>query len=359
MKGPLHLILFVALLVANTTLFAQSPSKFNYQAVARNAAGNALANQNVAVRFTIHHLTAGGTTLYQETHNLTTNAQGLFTTAVGSGTTVGVQLLEDIDWNDGDMYLQVELDAAGGTNYTDMGTTQLISVPYAKHADKANSITLYPAAGGLSDKPVLTHSQANPTTGIMYRGFSDEIVFRYNGWPLTTINLKDSITTIDGKLKIMGSTPGYGKHLVSDASGFATWQKLSPSFVTGVNFSSVDVTSSGADLGTGTITYTKLQSGTDLEIDLNTRINSGTFAGGATNIQFVIKVDGIQLSDQNMFYIFSTNTTSFVTIKAIARGLSAGAHTITVQGKTNTGTSTGVSTDPGGYGGRIFIKETW
>ncbi|HLP21220.1 MAG TPA: hypothetical protein VK174_13000, partial [Chitinophagales bacterium] len=344
---------------ANTTLFAQSPSKFNYQAVARNAAGNALANQNVAVRFTIHHLTPTGTTVYQETHNLTTNAHGLFTAEIGGGNTVGSAFLESVNWNDGDMFLQVELDAAGGTAYTEMGTTQLMSVPYAKHADDANSITLYPAAGGFNNKPIVTHSQAYPDRGVLYRGFSDEVVFQYDNYPVVTVNLKDTITTIDGKLRLTGSTPGVGKQLVSDGNGYATWQKLSPYFVTGVNFSSVDVTSSGADLGTGTITYTKLQSGTDLEIDLNTRINSGTFGGGATNIQFAIKVDGIQLSDQNMFYIFSTNTTSFVTIKAIARGLSAGAHTITVQGKTNTGTSTGVSTDPGGYGGRIFIKETW
>ncbi len=359
MKRALHLMFFMALFIASNTLFAQAPSKFNYQAVARNAVGNALANQNISVRFTIHHLTDSGTTLYQETHSITTNAQGLFTARIGDGNAVGGGSIDNISWNDGDMYLQVELDAAGGTAYTEMGTAQLISVPYAKHADDANTVTLYPPAGGFSNKPIVTHSLARPNTGILYRGFSDEVVFQSDAWPQVTVNLKDSITTVDGKLKITGSTPGFGKQLVSDGNGFATWQKVGPAYATGVNGGTVTVNSTGVDLNIGTVTYTKLQSNTELVVEVNSRAASGTFTGGATNIRYQIKVDGVESINQNMYFIFSSNTTEFINLKSVFTNLSAGVHTITVFAKTNAGTSTNVGLDSGGYGGRLFIKEMW
>ena len=128
MKRTYPLIITVTLLLSSLLLNAQSPAKFNYQAVARNASGNSLTNQAIGVRFTVRDLAVGGTTLYQETHSVTTNSFGLFTAVIGNGTTVSGSLTS-ISWISGDKFLQVEIDAAGGSDYTDMGTTQLISGP--------------------------------------------------------------------------------------------------------------------------------------------------------------------------------------------------------------------------------------
>lgn len=113
--------------------YAQAPTKMNYQAVVRNASGQPVASgTQVALRFSIHNGTANGTVVYTETQTATANQFGLVTVAIGSNVS-----LASVNWGNGDKYLQVEADVAGGTNYVDMGTSQLLSVPFALYA--ANS----------------------------------------------------------------------------------------------------------------------------------------------------------------------------------------------------------------------------
>lgn len=92
---------------------AQIPQAFNYQAVARNANGSPLANQNIGVKFTILDGFPNGTLVYMETQALTTNQFGLFTASVGSGTVV-VGTFATIPWSTGHKYLKVEYDPQGG-----------------------------------------------------------------------------------------------------------------------------------------------------------------------------------------------------------------------------------------------------
>lgn len=115
------------------TVSAQSPQGINYQSVVRNLQGQAQANTAISVRFTIHDTSPTGTTVFQETQHPTTNQFGLFTLVIGSG---GGNL-SAVAWGSGTKYLQVEVDITGGSNYSDMGTTQLMSVPYALYAANA------------------------------------------------------------------------------------------------------------------------------------------------------------------------------------------------------------------------------
>lgn len=130
--------LFTALCAAILfiTAMAQTPQSMNYQAVARNSAGAVVANQSTGLRFTVRDSSAAGTIVYRETATATTNQFGLFTAAIGSGTPV-TGTFAGINWAAGTKYLQVEIDPAGGSNYTDMGTSQLLSVPYALQAQSS------------------------------------------------------------------------------------------------------------------------------------------------------------------------------------------------------------------------------
>ena len=111
----------------------------------RDAAGNIIGNQQVSLQFSVHETTITGTTVYQETHLATTTDLGLVNLAIGEGTaTVGT--FSTIDWGTSSHYLQVELDPAGGSSYADLGTTQLMSVPYALHAKTAESLTVSSAS---------------------------------------------------------------------------------------------------------------------------------------------------------------------------------------------------------------------
>jgi uncharacterized protein (TIGR02145 family) len=140
------------LLTLDFSLQAQAPQGIAYQAIARNASGVAIANTAVKVRFSIRDSIATGAIKYQETHNPTTSALGLFSVNVGMGTVLGGSF-SGINWGKNAKFLQVELNTTGGTTYTDLGTTQMMSVPYAllanaiKMKTSVTGDTLYTGAG--------------------------------------------------------------------------------------------------------------------------------------------------------------------------------------------------------------------
>lgn len=114
------------------------PAGFAYQAVARQASGAPYVNTALTVQFTVLQGSATGSAQLVESHAVTTNANGLFTTVVGTGTpgTGGnLQNFSDIDWGKGKYFLKVDL--VNGASTTNISTTQLLSVPYAQVAGKA------------------------------------------------------------------------------------------------------------------------------------------------------------------------------------------------------------------------------
>ena len=113
---------------------APLPQGIPYQAAARDAQGQSLVNAAVNVRFTLHEGAADGAASYAETHALTTNGVGLFNTVFGNGTPEQ-SAFDSINWAATTKFLQVEIDL--GEGYVDMGTTQLLSVPYALRSDEA------------------------------------------------------------------------------------------------------------------------------------------------------------------------------------------------------------------------------
>ncbi len=114
------------------------PDMFNYQTVVRNNSGVPQANQDVSFRMSVRAGSANGTVVYQEIHNETTNEHGLVSFRIGDGSGSGD--LASVTWDENSHYLQVELDPEGGSSYEDMGTSQLVSVPYAMHAKTAEDV---------------------------------------------------------------------------------------------------------------------------------------------------------------------------------------------------------------------------
>lgn len=130
---------FLVMLVSlPVILYGQVPAGINYQAIARNAQGAALQYQHIAVRFSIHDGSASAVITYQETDTATTNQFGLFTLQIGKGT-ASVGSFAAIAWATGNKFMEVEIDPAGGNNYSYLGTTQLLSVPYALYAQTAGN----------------------------------------------------------------------------------------------------------------------------------------------------------------------------------------------------------------------------
>ena len=126
-----YLYLILLTLFAGT-LFSQAPALIPYQAVARDASGQPLANTSLSARFTLHENTATGASVWQELQTVSTSALGLFTAQLGS-----VSPLTSVNWGSGAKFMQVEINAGNG--FVDMGTTQLLSVPYALHSSEAQN----------------------------------------------------------------------------------------------------------------------------------------------------------------------------------------------------------------------------
>lgn len=131
---------FILMQIIAASVFAQTPQAVCYQAVAADATGVSLVEQDITVRTSILLNTPTGTEQWIETHNVTTDEFGLFTLDVGRGTPAGgsAAQFDDIDWGNGTYFLKVELDIAGGNDFSFMGTNQILSVPYAIHAESAN-----------------------------------------------------------------------------------------------------------------------------------------------------------------------------------------------------------------------------
>lgn len=121
-----------------TLIKAQGPQAFNYQTVVRNSDGEPIQNQAVAFRISIVQDSPGGTIVYQERQIKTTNDFGLATLEIGRGTVL-TGTFSTIGWSAGQMYLKIEVDPNGSISYLDMGTMQLLSVPYALHAQSSSS----------------------------------------------------------------------------------------------------------------------------------------------------------------------------------------------------------------------------
>jgi hypothetical protein len=136
-----YIIFIILVFVINSVLEAQiPPNAFNYSAVARNPAGNPIANSTIGIQITILKTSMTGLSQYSENHFVNTDAFGLFNLVIGGGA-VQSGSMSNIKWGNDNYYLKVGMDAAGGTNFLTMGTTQLLSVPYALHSKTADSFS--------------------------------------------------------------------------------------------------------------------------------------------------------------------------------------------------------------------------
>jgi hypothetical protein len=161
-------------LFSASNLQAQAPQAFPYQAVVRNANGAVIPNQLVSLRFSVLQGSSSGSVLYQEKHTLTSTSLGLCNVNIGEGTVLS-GIFSSINWGNGAKYIKVELDTTGGNNFTVMGTTQLLSVPYAMYANVPGvagpqgpqgiqGIQGLPGAVGANGKTIL-NGAVNPTAG--------------------------------------------------------------------------------------------------------------------------------------------------------------------------------------------------
>jgi len=167
--------LLISFIVA-ANIFAQPPQAFKYQAVVRDNSGNVVTGQLVSIRIGIIQDSINGLLIYRETHSITTNQFGIIVLEIGRGT-IETGIFNDIIWGEFSHFLKLELDETGGTNYQLMGTSELLSVPYASNT---GSLTLTSPNGGyyevLVDNDGNFGTNCNPMPSIANAGPSQDSI---------------------------------------------------------------------------------------------------------------------------------------------------------------------------------------
>ena len=133
---------FICLISLNA--LAQAPEKMSYQAVVRDNANALVVDKVVGMRISILRGSVTGTPAYVETQSPRSNTNGLVTLEIGAGTVVSGSFA-GLNWSTGPYFIQTEIDPSGGSNYTILGVSQLVSVPYALYAKTSGSSTPGPA----------------------------------------------------------------------------------------------------------------------------------------------------------------------------------------------------------------------
>ncbi len=191
------LSLFFAIILTIITLIAQVPQSFKYQAVVRDNSGAILPNQTVGIRISIHDNTAFGPIVYQEIHTATTNQFGLVSLEIGTSVpTVGT--FKGIDWSHNSKFIETEIDITGGTSYLTIGTTELLSVPYALYSESTGDTSTWKKSG-----TNLYYDKGNVGIGIANPNYELEVAdTNPNGFPDIGLSAKDA----DGALAVYPST---------------------------------------------------------------------------------------------------------------------------------------------------------
>jgi hypothetical protein len=143
------LILILSGITGN--VIAQPPPNIPIQSVAKDALGNPAKNRTVYIKDVITQGTiVGGTRVWEESHVLVTDNDGIYTINVGAGTKangITIKDIGDIAWGNGPFFINLKIAVApsipaawwvAADNYVDLGTTQLLSVPYALYAGNAS-----------------------------------------------------------------------------------------------------------------------------------------------------------------------------------------------------------------------------
>lgn len=195
-----------AALLMSASVFAQAPEKMSYQAVVRDGSNALVTSTAVGMQISILQGSASGTAVYVETQMPTTNANGLVSLEIGSGTVVSGDFTT-IDWANGPYFIKTETDPTGGVSYTITGTSQLLSVPYALHATTADSIT--GTVSYTETDPIFGASVASGITGTDTANWNNHFSGDYNDLANTPSNVSTftndagyltSFTEVDGSV---------------------------------------------------------------------------------------------------------------------------------------------------------------
>jgi hypothetical protein len=134
------LLLILAVFILSFRAAAQEPETFSYQTIVHTSAGKVVSSRSVSFRISILSGNAFDTVVYSEKHRVETNQMGLASLTIGSGTDK-TGIFPGIYWGSDKYFIKVEMDAEGGSDYTDIGTTQILILPYTARPKNSEKLS--------------------------------------------------------------------------------------------------------------------------------------------------------------------------------------------------------------------------
>jgi hypothetical protein len=298
--------MIITLLNFSFSGFAQAPNLLNYQGVARNATGNPLPNQTIKLRLSIHDLLPSGAVVYSEIRQITTNMGGLFSVQVGSaGVSSSTGTIAGINWLVGDKFLQVELDPTNNNSYLDIGTAQLVSVPYAFMSGSATTVKTNANLTGVV-------TSVGNATSIANGAITSDMIGTLNkskvGLDLVN-NTSDASKPISDLTKAALDTKVdkvVGKDLSSN--DYTTDEKNKLATITGSNSGDQDLSTYATKAGVDSIS-----SAVSLLLDAKANIASPVFTGTVTTSQLTVGQNQYPTTMGTIGQVLTTNGSGTLT----------------------------------------------
>ncbi len=223
-------LIIMSLLIIPILGISQAPQRINFQSILRNTTGEIVTNSSVRLRISILTGTTTGTSVYSETHAKTTDAGGLISLQIGSGTVLS-GVFGNINWGSIAHFIQLEADFSGGNNYVLLGTQELMSVPYALYATKTDTSVLNLRTRLATELNVTDTSLLNLTPR-----FSTKL--NISDFPVGSAN--GNIMFFNGTIWVI-LAPGVEGQVLKISSGLPVWGTIGVSaFTCGATISDID-----------------------------------------------------------------------------------------------------------------------
>ena len=269
MKNYLSIVI---LLFLGLSLNAQAPQGFNYQATVRNASGDLVVNQNVSFSFNVIQGSQAADPTYSEDHTLLTDDLGQVSLVIGQGSpTTGV--FSEIDWSIGNYYLAIELNTGNG--FEPMGTSQLLSVPYAMYSNSSGSLP-----EGVSQGDILIWDATLSAWAVSNN---------YNSSPTTITTIPGNGLTQDDQNDYFTLTVGYN---IESDGGYSIEQKgIVYDITPNPTIEQSTVVDDGLGMAGGTNLTLNLEQNSTYYYRAFARNSQGTVYGGSYTIETVDFID--------------------------------------------------------------------
>ena len=179
--GFIYFLLFTTVIAV-----AQPPAIVPYQFTLRAPDGQVLSNQTAVIRLVIHQNSTNNP-VFEEVHTVTSNSDGSVSLFIGGGEASSpfAPLLQNLGWDEPStaMFLQSFVDLGDGE--TDIGITQLMSVPYALAAQRSGQMMNGKTVIGLLPDDQWVYSDSST---FLIPGLSDANLYYERGAGVTDVD---------------------------------------------------------------------------------------------------------------------------------------------------------------------------